>query len=446
MTSWRVADVLKFLTLSSDDAEKAGYLPRAENPFDHERLRLLLVHPSHSLNPCAAVLRSRRGPAGSTLHLERTETIVRIRRGDALPVAPHLPLKDRYLRLFAEEHTHILDAMDSFLDLEQLGVALRDGAPLGSIEQLTGHFSDALAPDDQLRVIFHIAGTVHAAPFENISRYHAGRHYRHGAEMWPVFATGWGGVCAEKNEALRFACQILGIPCQVIAGAAGRLPPDYGQQFRAFVQSDRRGEPPTWVQHQLLEIRLGKDAYLCDVAGANIPFCFLDAQDTAVQFAHAYMARMVYGVERMRLTPIADETADLLNLFTEFHVPMLARQYAFHQGLGFHIGADLFLGGFFDWGGERSRTMQQYYTARARRASLPLPRFVHEGNLDSLPSPALRDTLQDLLYAVCQNEGGAGTTARLTFVLQPLNLLGLDRARISESVKEKLSHTMNGTA
>lgn len=126
----------------------------------------------------------------------------------------------------------------------------------------------------------------------------------------------------------------------------------------------------------------------------------------------------------------------MLSVLSQFHVPDLHLQYVFEQGLGLHVGNGVFIGAYFDWGGERTALMENYYSRAARAVGFPMPRFLHESNLQSLPIPRLEEMLRQTLGALRNLNQASHYTGDFTFVIQPLNNTFWSRPRLSACVQK----------
>ncbi|MDA7523239.1 hypothetical protein N8548_00750 [bacterium] len=151
---------------------------------------------------------------------------------------------------------------------------------------------------------------------------------------------------------------------------------------------------------------------------------------------------MVYNTERIKLRRTKKITGDLLLSLSQFHIPELHFQYIFKQGLGLQITSSCFIGVYFDWGGERSMTQQNYYSSMAKKVGFPYPRFLHENNLDSIPDKNLRDMLRDLLYSLRERYNHSHYTGDFTFVWQPVINNFWESPRVSPSLKKKFGELL----
>jgi hypothetical protein len=146
------------------------------------------------------------------------------------------------------------------------------------------------APDRVRRFLAAVAGRVYAAPYETYSRYlEPGAPFKSCDQILDRILEGDGGNCAEKAMALYFIAHAYGIPAEVVLGgeeAAGKFP------FRALrsILDDRefgaeanRDAQRYWQHYAILCRPSGKadDDVFCDVAGSNIPFLFLGAEQAS---------------------------------------------------------------------------------------------------------------------------------------------------------------------
>jgi hypothetical protein len=274
----------------------------------------------------------------------------------------------------------------------------------------------------------------------------AGRQFRCGYEMWSNLRAGFGGVCAEKTSALQFVCSILSVPVRPVLGSDSRIPDDFEQSLRAYVDSKGEKELPVRIYHHLIQIGIDDEEYLVDATNGNIPLMFLDQSDAELLLRYGYRARMVYRVDKLNLHRVSTWTGDAMLTLSEYHVPELHLQYVFEQGLGLYISNDLYLGVYFDWGGEASALKQNYYSALARRVGFPYPRFVHANNLESVPDEELRCWLKRTFDALRHQYPNRHYTGDFTFVIQPVKPDFWTMPRVSKSVRRLLGDECSETS
>ena len=187
-----------------------------------------------------------------------------------------------------------------------------------------------------------------------------------------------------------------------------------------------------------VQAELAGQTILIDATNGNLPFTFLSSADAQRRIRGGMRARMVYRTERLKLAEASNLAGDIMLTVSEFHVPDLHFQFMFDHGLGLHISAAAYLGVFFDWGGERSRLMQNYYSRAARRRRMPFPRFVHEANLLSVPDENLRQLLERVLHALRAQYQRREYTGDFTFVIQPLTSDRWIRPHVSAAISRLL--------
>jgi len=440
MTHWRIRDFLDFMTRTGADAHDHGYLPRAADPLRHEAFRYLANDPASTLNRPLTYFQNHRplGPDDS-IDLTDHETFVTIRRElqadrpdpNCVDVARH------NRRTFAANMLVTAQAVDAMFRFDRYPIVTADGRFLDTFLHVADEFPGNLDAVNKLRFLYRIAALVHAAPFENFSKIVTGIPFRSGAEMWPNMAAGFGGICAEKTAAVKFICDVLNIPSFPIVGASTKIPDDYHQKLRIYIESEGACEPSPWIQHHLIVVEIGGGRFLIDTTNGNVPFLFLNDADMQPFLAHGMQARMVHAVEHLYLRRVPNWVGDVLLTLCEFHVPDLQFQYMFDQGLGMEITSSLYVGAYFDWGGSRSSLMQNYYAVRAKRLRLPYPRFIHEQNLSSVPGRGLRERLAAALGVLREQYADPYYTGDFTFVLQPLAHFW-KHPRISRSVRDML--------
>ncbi len=438
MTHWRVSALLDFLARGTAYSHDAGYLPVPVDACRHETFRHLVLHPAATLNrPVTFVQDGQTLGPQDAIRLGGGLTVVALGReaGPSQTDPDALDVAERNRAAFEACRPALPAVMDRVIDFDGVEITCRDGSRVMSLDGLLPEMQERLDPANQVRLLHRIASAIHAAPFENISRILDGIEVRPGCEMWTAIGRGFGGVCVEKTSALKFACDILGVPSTPVLGGV-EMPHDIEAHVERFVRSDGEETLPVWIQHHLLEMSVAGNTYLADATNGNIPFYFLDATDTARVLKAGMRSRMVYHVERLRLRRASNRTGDMLLTLSEYHVPDLQMQYIFEQGLGLHISDRAFIGVYLDWGGERSQLQQNYYTRLARRLGYFPPRFLHEANLRSVPDKHLRTLLEKTLTALRERYRDQAYTGDFTFVLQPLNGTFWTHPRISRSVRE----------
>ena len=86
---------------------------------------------------------------------------------------------------------------------------------------------------------------------------------------------------------------------------------------------------------------------------------------------------MFSKVDRLFLYPLEKTAGDILLLISEFHLPFTHWDYTFDQGLGLAILPDMYVGAYFDWGGECTQRLQSHYSKISKR----LPRSCFNSNI-----------------------------------------------------------------
>ncbi len=141
-------------------------------------------------------------------------------------------------------------------------------------------------PDRARRFLGAITRRLHAAPYETYSRYLApGTPFKSCDETLDRILEGDGGNCAEKAMALYFIAHAYRFQPEIVLGgeqASGKFPFRALRSLldqRTFAAETSRDAQRHW-QHCAILCQPGGDpaqALLCDVAGSNIPYLFLDA-------------------------------------------------------------------------------------------------------------------------------------------------------------------------
>ena len=133
---------------------------------------------------------------------------------------------------------------------------------------------------------------------------------------------------------------------------------------------------------------------------------------------------------------VSDWLGEALLTLSQYHVPELHLQYIFKQGLGLSISPDLYVGVYFDWGGERSALQQNHYASLAQLAGFPYPRFIHQKNIHAIPDETLQNQLKSALAALQLHYENRQFTGGFTFVIQPLTQNFWRQARLSRALRE----------
>jgi hypothetical protein len=146
------------------------------------------------------------------------------------------------------------------------------------------------APDRVRRFLAAVAGRIYASPYETYSRYlEPGAPFKSCHQTLDRILEGDGGNCAEKAMALYFIAHAYGIQAEVVLGgeeAAGKFPFRALRSIldqRAFESEATRDAQRYWQHYAILCRSSGnaEDDMFCDVAGSNIPFLFLGAEEAS---------------------------------------------------------------------------------------------------------------------------------------------------------------------
>ncbi len=146
------------------------------------------------------------------------------------------------------------------------------------------------APERARRFLAAVASRIYASPYETYSRYlEPGAPFRSCDQTLDAILAGDGGNCAEKAMALYFIAHSCGIPAEMVLGgeeAAGKFPYRALRSIldqRTFDAEITRDAQRYWQHYAILCHPSGnaEDDVFCDVAGSNIPFLFLDAEEAS---------------------------------------------------------------------------------------------------------------------------------------------------------------------
>ena len=441
MQQWKVQSLRAYLDVPLADAQRLGFMVEPSNGLRHETLRRLVAHSSSAFHyPVEFVQDGVLLDQFDAIDTSKAHTEIEIERDRTAsagnPRALSLAACNR--RAFLGCGAEIIRCVDVLFNFSGYAIQNRQGKQIESFAELIGDFVGTVDETQQLRVLFRLAEVVHAQPFENISKMVEGVPFCSGWEMWGRMEQGGGGICAEKTGALKFICDVLGVPTFYAAGSQYAIPDDFELQLKRYIVSEGAAPQPIWVQHLLLGLTLGETDYLVDVSNGNLPLLFISGDDLKRYLKSGYRGRMVYHSEQMNLRRISCWAGDALLTLSEFHVPDLHFQYIFKQALGLHISSEAFVGAFFDYGGIHSARYQGHYTAQAEPLRLPRPRFIRESNMHSLPDEALQKTLKKVLDALRKNYADPHYSGDFTFVIQPLNR-GRILPRISRDLVKEVS-------
>ena len=441
MQHWRFDGLLDYLASTQSESVEDGYLPVPIDPLHFEQFRQLITHPTSTMN-APPVLQHQGTELKQDTRIDLTQpvTVIDIDRLDAhfADFVKETTVAQRNQTAYASCGKRIDHAFNHLLALDRNPLVTEDGTSISSFAELREGFHSRCTPADRLEALWRFVQIVYLAPFENISRILQNRQSRPGYAVWQNISDGHGGICAEKTAAIGFVCDILEIPYSPVLGAVGGLPEDYEKQLLDYAGSGGSTEAPPWAQHHILDIALDGHSYLVDVTNGNIPLVFATGTDRENLLEGGVRARMVYRTEKLKFRPCSTLTGDILHTLSEFHIPELHVQYIFSQGLGLHISNDLFIGVFYDWGGESSALQENHYTSTARKAGFPCPRFIHGENLACLEDLELRPLFTALLAALREQVSETDYSGDFTFVLQPISGSFWKLPRISSSIARNL--------
>jgi hypothetical protein len=441
MTRWKLSALREFLAAGNQGAAGDGFLPRAPEPLRFEPFRQLMMFPELTCNrPVTFEQNDRPLRDDDSIDLTGPMSCVILDRDQdgGAPDSAMISVAARNRNAFESNRNALTELIDELFDFTARLIVSVDSKPITSFSQLVSDFDELLDTANKVRFLFGIAQVIHAAPFENFSKIIAGRQFRCGYEMWGNMAQGFGGVCGEKTAAFRFVCDVLSIPSRPVLGSDTVIPDDFEESMRAYVDSGGSEELPLDIHHHILEITVDSSRYLVDATNGNIPMLFLDGDDSDTLIGNGFRTRMVYRVDRLSMQRSSTWTGDAIETLSEYHVPELHMQYIFKQGLGLHISRRAYIGVYFDWGGQASALKQNYYSSRAKKLRFPYPRFVHAGNMDSVPDPELSQLLTQTLKALRNQYSDKQYTGDFTFVIQPLTPHFWTLPHVSESVKRLL--------
>jgi hypothetical protein len=145
-------------------------------------------------------------------------------------------------------------------------------------------------PERVRRFLAALAARIYAAPYETYSRYlEPASPFRSCDQTLDRVLEGDGGNCAEKAMALYFLAHAYGIPAEVVLGgeeAGAKFPYRALRSIldeRTFDSEATRDAQRYWQHYAILCRPSGNaaDELFCDVAGSNIPFLFLGAEETS---------------------------------------------------------------------------------------------------------------------------------------------------------------------
>ena len=449
MNMWRLDAFLDYMQCSHREIAARDYLPRPVDPLRHQSFRHLVCTPSAALSPPVRFWQNGREiRADGRIELPDARNLVQLRRDPAAGGADcrSLDLAARHRQELGDCRDELIELWDTLFDFDTHRIVTKRGVRVTGFGQLLNGFGDGLNEANRIRVVYRLAHLVYQAPFENVSKIIGSHELRSGLEMWRNIALGCGGMCAEKAWALKFACDALGVPNRPVFGAGCELPSDLDVRLPRLVENGDPDALGVWLQHHLLELDLAGRKVLVDVANGNMPFLFLAGEDAEARIRYGVRARMVYRTEKLTLTRASNLAGDTMLVYSKYRVPGLTYQFVFEQGLGLQITDRLFLGVVLDWHEERSRGIQSYYSTCAQRLALPYPRFVHEGNVASVPDSDFEGLLRRVLEALKDGFPRREYTGSFTFVLQPLTPHRWSRPQVSPEIRAMLTAGKDSSA
>jgi len=437
MKSWQIADFLEFMKKTPAEADSAGFLAKAPDPFYHQSFRLLVNQPDSTLNePVAFLQEGNRLIKGDFINTSNAVNIVELGRISQREVKfDQVDIARRNLQDYKDLQVYLNPILNKAVKLDQTCIKTIYGKKVESFNELTENFLTDYSTETQLHIIYRTVQKVWEAPFENISRLTGLSQFRSGVQMWSSIANGTGGICAEKTAAVKFVLDILKIPNHPVFASRHQIPDDIESQLLQFIHSKGSRKLNSWLEHHAIRFKVGGKWFFIDATNGNHPLLFLDENDFAKRLKGGIKARMVYHSEKYRLKESTNLAGDLLLTLTEFHKADLYYEYIFKQGLGLQINSLAFITVFFDWGGKPSALMEQYYSKQAYRRKLPFPYFLHEGNFDAEPDENLRALLMSLRKELHLRYKHPFYTGDFTFVIQPLTSNFWLKPQISNSVR-----------
>lgn len=439
---WNYDAFLDYMSRPGKASWDEGFLVAPEDPVRHETFRYLVNHPGATLNdPVRFEVDGRPLDATRPFSLYAEETHIQIKReAHASPLDPEtdVDLAARHQQMYETFPERFDRVFQALFDFENDGPTDRDGRRAECFADLRERFTDRYDVPGQLRLLLAIAEIIHRAPFENGSKFMDGVWFRSGYEMWENMARGFGGVCSEKASALKFVCDVIGIPNTPVIGSREKPAPDFEDQMLDYLRDRGQRRIPLRAQHLFLELEVGGRFYLVDPTGGNIPLLFLTREDAEPWFRAGYRARMVYQTEQLHLRRVSNTIGDAVLLISEYHLPDIHFDYVFKQGLGVLIQPDLYIGGFFDWGGERRAIMQTHFASLGRSQRLPYPLFLNDENADDDDRPETLGPVEEVRQRIKGLYPNPDYSGDITLVVQPLQPNFWRRPNISEELRALL--------
>ena len=440
MSFWNVSDFHDYLKAGTEHAITQGYLIEPTDPFRHEQLRSLVLNPQYSYN-CPIQFQQNKETIATDGRFDCSEDanfVFLDRQPSSDPDHTAINVANRNADTLASNSNAITALIDELFDFRMFPIVTVDGQSVQSFGQLLDDFAQTLDPINQIRFFFRIAQIIHLAPFENFSKILMDIPFRSGLEMWHNITIGFGGICAEKTAALKYICDIVGIPHTHVLGARTPIPDDFEAILVEYLQA--RGEIPLKheISHHFLELQIADERILVDTTNGNVPMLFLTETDSEPYFNTRFTARMVYQQDHLHITRVPQWVGDTMLTLSEYHIPELHYQYVFDQELGLHISDTAYIGVYHDWGAKQSARIQHHYAALAQRIHLPYPFFIQANSLDSVPDRNLAQLLRQTLETLRVHYLQTPYTGDFTFILQPLKGHFWQKPRVSSSIQQIL--------
>ena len=433
---WTLGELLDYIKKTSNTTNKRVLTGSLLARFRFENFKLLLADSAKTLNEELTFFQNDKELADSDRLDWQNKIVIEIGRIKNPEVdLSKLNLRERNKKAFSNCRKSVSKIIDELFDFKKHVIRNKQSQQVKSFMQIVDDFTETLNKKNQLRFIFRIAQLIYESPFENIGRVVDNIPFHSGMEMWARIYNGMGGVCAEKASALKFICDIVSIETRPVFASRSRMYNDIDSRFVDYLKCGGNAEMPVQVQHLLLKIIIGRTSFLVDVTNGNMPFLFLQGKDISPRFKAPMRLRMVYHIDRFHLKEVSELVGDGILTVSEFHIKDLYYQYVFKQQLGLSISNNIYLGVFFDWGGERSEQMQTFYAANAKKLRYPYPLFIHEDNVDSLTDENTKKIIKELDKSLRSIYKYKHYTGGFTFVIQPLHQFRWNDWQISNGVK-----------
>jgi len=427
---WLFDNFLEFMQLGPEAANKAGFPFIPEDHIRHERFRSLVNNPISTLNSALHFVQDgQQITKGGSFILGDDPPLVEIKR-DPNSVATLDPkdisLKERNHSIFHHYPSLLADAIDLTVN--------RKSSP----NQTRLSFLSLVntKPDQEILTsyLLQTIQAVHRAPFENWSKFEHQMPYRNGHEMWINYANGRGGVCSEKTSSLKFICDLLGIENQPVIGTETPLSPKQLKSLADYFLSNGRNPPPCDIKHLLIEVHLGKDIYLIDATGGNVPLMVLNEPDAKPFYESGYSVRMVSRTDKLFLSRVPLWVGDAHLTVCEYHLPEAHFDLTFDQDLGLEITNDQYTGAFFDYGNEHTDRMRKLYERISTQQNLDPPLFVNKTFTSDQPIKKGMQFYHNARTNILHSYRDKNYTGDVTLVIQPLNNNFWDKPMISKKL------------